>query len=185
MGVLKDYPGIVNALGAVLVIAHLVAAEGYGHWHVWQELLVNPQVGTELYLGAAVSASILAGFSGVVVVYGLTAPGSRFTTLRAEAGAALPRNWTSTSIAGFLASGLFVGAAVLSSIGQAFWSPWLFELGLFLLMHAAIRIIWLLRELMAVAVQTDSDRLGEVDEAKEYGPEHFGHRPDRKDTRRP
>lgn len=154
-GYLQDHPIIVSALAILLVGAHIlfVLTELIGN--TWEPLTISSDKGIAIYLGAASAASIVAGFAGVVVVFGLTASGDRFRQLRIQGSRSLARNWTSASVSGFTAAGISLGAAVLAGIGMEVVSPWLFEWSMLLLLHGTIRIIWLLRSLMKVVQAED------------------------------
>lgn len=151
---IQDHPALVSLLAFLLVAFHLVLAVLGRIPNTWAPLTASADVGISIYLGAASAAAIVAGFAGVVVVFGLTASGVRFRQLRLRGAASLSRNWTSASVSGFAAAGLSLAAAVLASLGAGQWSPWFFEWSMLLLLHGTVRIIWLLRALMAV-VQTE------------------------------
>ena len=90
---------------------------GQGPWAQEDSVTVT------LFLGTAAAAAILAGFAGVAVVFGLTADGDRVSVFRLEAGKSLRGTWTSTSLAGFAAAGLSLGAAITVVNGRMSLPP--------------------------------------------------------------
>lgn len=154
---IKNHPGVVTVSIIAAVLVHALTTLTGWIPNIWERLILGePSIALDIYLGAGAAAAIVAGFAGVVVVYGLTATGSRFRQLRIQAGDSLGRNWTSASVVGFAATGLCLAAAILHSLGLAWLAPWLLELSLLLLLHGTWRIIWLLRELMVVAEREDA-----------------------------
>lgn len=171
--VVKNYPVLITIALIILVSTHAVLTFTGTIPDTWHALLGQQ---TEdilaIYLGASSAAAIVAGFAGVVVIFGLTANGERFRILRATAGDRLGDNWTSTSVSGFSAAGLCLLASVFHAAGLSIVGPWLFELGLLLLIHGTIRIIWLLRELMKVVTRDDEDALRKAEE-RPLSPDSF------------
>lgn len=156
VAILQDHPWVATLLSFLIVVAHFLLV----HFEVWQDtwapLLASPDKGMAIYLGAASAAAIVAGFAGVVVVFGLTATGEKFRTLRLDAGKSLGSNWTSSSVSGFSAAGIALGSSIATATGFFFWSPWMLELSLLLLLHGTIRVIWLLRLLMKIVAAQDA-----------------------------
>lgn len=156
VAVAQDNPWIITLFTLLLVTTHFFLV----HFKVWTDswatLLASPDRGMAIYLGAASASAIVAGFAGVVVVFGLTATGEKFRNLRLDAGKSLGSNWTSSSVSGFSAAGIALAAAIAAATGQFFWSPWLLEWSLLLLLHGTIRIIWLLRILMSIVAAQDA-----------------------------
>lgn len=157
LGLLQDHPIVVTSLAFVAVIIHWALVTFERLDNTWEPLLESMDGGIAIYLGSASAAAIVAGFAGVVVVFGLTAGGSRFRQLRLHGAGSLTRNWTSASISGFAAAGLSLAAAVLSGIDLGWISPWLFEWSMLLLIHGTVRIMWLLRALMGVVYAEDAE----------------------------
>ncbi|MGO3763515.1 hypothetical protein [Glutamicibacter arilaitensis] len=156
VAVVQDRPWIITLITFLLVIVHFLLV----HFKIWADswatLLASPDRGMAIYLGAASASAIVAGFAGVVVVFGLTATGEKFRNLRLDAGQSLGSNWTSSSVSGFSAAGVALMAAIATATGQFFWAPWLLEWSLLLLLHGTIRIIWLLRILMGIVAAQDA-----------------------------
>lgn len=154
--VLKDHPFYVSLVIFAFVTAHTTITLLNIIPNIWTGVLAkNASVAVTLFLGTAAASAILAGFAGVVVVFGLTANGERFRIFRVESGQRLQSNWTSTSAAGFTAAGLSLASSILIVNGPAFLAPWVFEMSLFLMAHGALRTIWILRELVTVVRNED------------------------------
>lgn len=154
--ILKDHPLVISSLSLALVGVHATLTWLNVLPNIWGGVLAkDPSVGVTLFLGTAAAAAILAGFAGVVVVFGLTADGEKFRVFRVVSGARLRSNWTSTSLAGFAAAGLSLASAVCIVNGPTFIAPWIFELSLLLMAHGAARTVWILRELVTVVRTED------------------------------
>lgn len=155
LGAIKDHPWIITAFAFLIVATHWFLVYREVLPSPWDAYEVDSNQAVSIFLGSASASAIVAGFAGVVVVFGLTAQGRKFRELRVNAGRSLGRNWTSSSVSGFVAAGLSLFAALLASLGDFTWSPWLFEWSLLLLIHGTARIIWLLRVLMSAVAQQD------------------------------
>ena len=154
--ILKDRPLYISLVAFGFVMVHTALTLLNIIPNVWAGVLAkDASVAVTLFLGTAAASAILAGFAGVVVVFGLTADGDRFRIFRVESGQRLQSNWTSTSLAGFTAAGLSLASSVLVVNGPAFLAPWVFEMSLFLMAHGAVRTIWILRELVTVVRNQD------------------------------
>jgi hypothetical protein len=156
VGLIQDRPLVVTLSAFGLVLLHLALACLGIISNPWQALQDAADSGIAIYLGAASAAAIVAGFAGVVVVFGLTANSSRFRELRLKSGESLNKNWTSASVSGFAAAGLSLFAAILAGLQFQAASPWIFEWSILLLVHGTLRIIWLLRSLMKVVASDDA-----------------------------
>lgn len=119
----------------------------------------NPERVEGLYASALGAAAVVSGFSGVVVVFALTANGQRFQRLRVRGGKALKANWMSATNSGFIAVFAFTFATVASLIGIGQLAPYLFQAGSLLLAHSSLRLLWLLGELSEIVVAEDKDYL--------------------------
>lgn len=152
----QDHPWTVNAALLVLVVLHAIPSL-YG-WipNVWSGLSVaEPALASSVYLGFLGAASIVAGFAGVVVIFGLSGESAKFRQFRLVGGRALSQNWTSTIASGFLAAGLSLVAALLTIGSAGRLAPWFFELAILLLIHGSIRLIWLMRGLVGTVAADD------------------------------
>lgn len=172
VAITQDRPWLITLLTFLFVAIHLILV----HFKIWPDtwapLLSSADKGISIYLGAASSAAIVAGFAGVVVVFGLTASGEKFRYLRLEAGKSLGSNWTSSSVSGFSAAGISLAAALSTATGLFFWSPWLLEWSLLLLLHGTVRIIWLLRVLMRIVAAQDAADIRDANTVK-IDPDYF------------
>lgn len=109
----------------------------------------------DLYIAMLGPSAIVAGFAGVVVVFGLTTDSPRFQDFRADAGDALKRTWISSSTSGFVAGLAFVAATLVDLTGHPRSAPYLFEVGLALIIHGAIRLLWILQALIGIKATDD------------------------------
>lgn len=126
----------------------------------------QPERVEALYTGALGTAAIVSGFSGVVVVFALTAGGPRFQRLRVRGGKALKANWMSATNSGFVAVFAFTSATITSLIGFEQLAPYLFQAGFLLLTHSSLRLLWLLSELSEIVVAEDKDSLRQARQIK-------------------
>ncbi|PPH23316.1 hypothetical protein C5C99_01375 [Rathayibacter sp. AY1C4] len=153
---LRDEPFKVDGGLVLLGVLHWAATQ---LWlpNVWLGLAsADPQSDVQaLYIGVLAAAAVVAGFAGVVVIFGLSAQTPRFQTFRATAGATLGKAWMSTTLSGFEAVALCIAATVVSLAGAAWLGPWLFEISLLVLLHGTARLVWLLRQLIKIVVADD------------------------------
>lgn len=160
LGLMQDRPAVLSGLAAVLVLIHAILTRSALVPDMWTGLVKAERPDAlALYLGVAGSASLIAGFSGVVIVFGLTAGGSRFQLFRARSGQALRSNWISTMAASFAAAGLSLAAAVANFVGAQWLAPWIVELALLLLLHSALRLLWLMKRLMNLVKTNDAEEI--------------------------
>lgn len=152
---LKERPGRLNVRLLMLVVAHGVITNlGYLP-QVWAGLLVNVELARSIYTSVTSAGALLAGFAGVVVVFGLTSSSTRFRRFRKLAGASLKRNWSSVSASGFWAMGLGFFALLMSSGNLDLFAVWILELALLLLAHSSARLIWILNVLVQIVSRDD------------------------------
>lgn len=157
----QDYPIVVN-VGLLAVVV--------GYWATtvswWPSLSVArglDQVSTSenlmtLHLGAAALAAMVAGFSGVVVVFGLSGESERFRRLRDAGGRRLHANWISVVGTSFTGAFLALTCAGLALAGLDQVSVWTGIYAVLLSAHGATRLIWLLGALARVVRGEDGDR---------------------------
>lgn len=152
---LQERPGRLNLRLVLLVIAHAVfTAAGYVP-PVWAGLLVNVELARSIYTSVTSAGALLAGFAGVVVVFGLTSNSARFRRFRKLAGASLKRNWSSVSASGFWAMGLGFLALLMSSGNLDRIAVWVLELALLFLAHSSARLVWILNVLVQIVSKDD------------------------------
>lgn len=156
-GFLRGQPFWIDGTIVVLVAVHFAAT--WLDWipNVWVAFrdATNQAAAQAIYLGTLGPAAIVAGFAGVVVVFGLTAPSDRFKAFRANAGRSLRRTWVASTLSGFEAVALSLGAAMLSVAGLTLLAPFAFEASCLLLLHGALRLIWILAQMIGIVRADD------------------------------
>lgn len=156
-GFLRGQPFWIDVAIVVLVGLHLYAT--WREWlpNVWEALADAKDQGQvqAIYLSMLGPAAIVSGFAGVVVVFGITATSDRFKQFRAQAGRSLRRTWVSSSLSGFEAVAFAVAAALLSLSGLPFAAPFAFEASLLLLLHGALRLVWILAQMIGIVRADD------------------------------
>lgn len=156
-GWLQDDPRSVTLALTVLVALHGIVGHFWVHaispGHVLSRSATAGDVSV-LFLGGATVAAMVAGLAGVVVVFALSSPGKRVRTFRLEGGGSLLANWTSAVAVSFTAAGLSLLASYLRLARDRGWG-WTFELALLLLLHGALRLLWLLRKLALIVSADD------------------------------
>ena len=151
-GWLEDHPHVVNA--ALLMAT--VAAVRAGDPKLF-ELLAED--GLELSLGMLSVAGIMAGFVGVVVVFGLQASAPVFVRFRVASGRSLGRNWLVLIATGFLSTGAAMVAAVAYALEMLLLGFGALLLAVLLSVHAALRMLWLVRVLIEAVRLDDNEKL--------------------------
>lgn len=156
-GFLRGQPFWIDGVAIVLVGIHFFVT--WREWipNVW-EALAEPtaqSAAQAIYLGMLGPAAIVAGFAGVVIVFGITASSERFRAFRAGAGKSLRRTWISSSLSGFEAVGFAIVAALLSVSDLTFLAPFAFEASLLLLIHGTLRLIWILTQMIGIVRADD------------------------------
>lgn len=155
---LQDRPRRVTLTLIVLVALHAVLSHFYPVVDPWGSLRATTDEALQntvtIYLALSGASAIAAGFAGVVIVFGLGSTSQKFLTFRTKAGASLRSNWTSVIGSSFAAAGASLIAALLAVSGHLAAAAWAFELGVVLVVHPIVRMVWLLWILMGV-VQAD------------------------------
>lgn len=156
-GFLRGQPYWIDVGILAIVVLHFV-----GTWlgwlpNVWAALSdpANQEQAQAIYLGMLGPAAIVAGFAGVVVVFGITASSDRFKQFRAKAGRSLRRTWVASSLSGFGAVALAIAAALLSVSGLMLEAAFAFEASLLLLLHGAARLVWILSQMIGIVRADD------------------------------
>jgi hypothetical protein len=158
----RDWPGIVSLILCAAVVIHMVGAK-YANWPWMLKRYINDagastvdsSAAGAVYLGLSAVAAISAGFAGVIIVFGLTSGSDVFRKFRDASGERLSSNWTSVIASASLASGFSILAALAQLIDRPFVANMLFELGCLLLLHSAIRSVWVLRLLLRLVKVDD------------------------------
>ncbi|MCQ4608813.1 hypothetical protein KBX14_00015 [Corynebacterium sp. CCUG 61414] len=159
--ILRSYPRLIDATLLTLTMLHaLLALTGQipDIWHALSDS-ATPDRTESLYTGALGAAATVSGFSGVVVIFALTANGKRFQKLRVLGGKALKSNWISSTSSGFFAVLAFTLANLLSLLNCPSIAPYIFQAGFLLLAHSSIRLVWLLGELTEIVIAADRDAI--------------------------
>lgn len=170
--IVQDHPALVSSGATVLVIGHFVVTGAGWICNIWSGLIqVDVETAVSIYLGILGTAAIVAGFAGVVIVYGLSPDTPRFQAFRLKAGSALKRTWSSTALSGFEAALLSGVAAVVAASGAAWLAPWFFELAVLLLAHGAMRLVWIMRGLIDT---TQADDQAAQNKANQKSIDSFG-----------
>lgn len=163
--VLRDWPGITNLAATGAVGIHALAAKYAGApWllkHYITEdgnFALDPSPVSAVYLGLSAVAAISAGFAGVIIVFGLTSESIVFRNFRRRSGTRLSANWTSVIASAFIASALSLGAALVQLLDRPFVANVLFELGCLLLLHSAVRSVWVMRLLLQLVSVDDHNK---------------------------
>lgn len=154
---MQDRPFLVDAALVALVVLHWMASRQVPVLDVLHDLPdVEVGAAVSIHLGITSLAAILAGFSGVVVVFALGAPGPRFVDLRRAGGAALRLNWLWSAVSALLAAFLGLAGAVLVALHSE-PARWVLEVAALLCAHAAARQLWLLWHLAVIVSANDED----------------------------
>lgn len=163
LGFVQDHPLVVTSAMAILVAAHALLTGFAAMPNVWVALMDPARADpiASLCLGIAGSSSLVGGFAGVIIIFGLDSGSSRFRMFRARGGKALQANWISTMSSAFAAVGLCLIAALFSTAKELIAVPWLIEMALGLLVHATVRMIWLMRRLMHLVKLEDARAIDE------------------------
>ncbi|GAA1333781.1 hypothetical protein GCM10009592_28280 [Brachybacterium rhamnosum] len=154
-GALEDHPHLVNCALFLLVLGAVWVFNGEDGRTF--ELLRGD--GLDLSLGMLTVAGIMAGFVGVVVVFGLQASAPVFVRFRVAAGQSLGRNWLVLIATGFLSTAAAMAAAVAYAVGALPLGFGALLLSVLLSVHAALRMLWLVRVLIEAVRLDDTEKL--------------------------
>lgn len=155
VGAVQDQPWVVTSVLFAVTVAIYLGVAFFGLPNYWAELAkLEIAEALTLYIGVAGAASLVAGFAGVVVVFGLSGAGHSQRVFRASAGASLRANWLSVIGAGFGSAALGFVSALLAVVQLRELAPWAMQMSLMLLAHASIRMVWLMK-LLIDNVKTD------------------------------
>ncbi len=189
----SNHPLWVALVLLVGVAAHGVLTIWWRFLDPYKNLALDANTGTAvtLYLGAAAAAAIVAGFAGVVIVFTIGSEARRIRFFRFESGKPLQRAWLAVVAEPFAATLLGLVAAMVQVTSGKRVAPWLFELGLVLLVHGATLLLWLLRELVEIVYANDveadtkdreipADTLFPIKNADKVGQPGFAKQPKRR-----
>jgi hypothetical protein len=158
-GSAQDFPTVVSTSLGLAVLAYWFAT---WKWHriniPWLiDSVAEPDQVMALHLGIAALAAMVAGFSGVVVIFGL-GDSTRLRRLRQSGGRRLHANWISVVAVSFSAAFLSVACAGLALGGLPEPSLWVGLYAVLLAGHGAVRLVWLLGALAQVTRAEDDDK---------------------------
>lgn len=152
---LQERPQRLNAIIVCFVgTQFLLTAAGYLP-NVWDGLLLNIELSRDIYIAVTAAGAMMAGFAGVVVIFGLTSGSERFRRFRHRASGSLQRTWSTVSSAGFWSMGLGFSCLLLSAGNLDRTATWLLEVALLLLAHSSVRLIWILNVLVGIVAVDD------------------------------
>lgn len=155
VGWVIDHPGKTNGYLLLAVLAHLSATLFQPELNPWPYLFPEGSEPVTVSLAIVGTGALLAGFAGVVVVFGLQGNSERFRKLRRDGGKELQNNWSSMSSSGFWTMGLSIASSICYSAKWALPGGLLLELSLLILSHGSIRLIWMLKQLISVVSVED------------------------------
>ncbi|MGH4013630.1 MAG: hypothetical protein ACRDSL_06785 [Pseudonocardiaceae bacterium] len=145
----------------VAVVAHKLLTRPYPWLNPFKGLHADDvdttSVAVTLYLGTAGAAAIVAGLAGVILVFVIGSPSPRLRQFRDAAGEPLRKTWTTVVAEPFAATFLGILAAITQTTSGRTAAPWLFELAIVLLVHGTLRLLWLLREMVAIVRADDHE----------------------------
>lgn len=153
-----DKPAQVALMLTALVAAHAVLSTVFlPAVNPYKSFGADPNAGTAItiYLGLAAAAAIVAGFAGVIIIFTIGSEAHRVRIFRLKAGRVLHRTWMTVVVEPLLATFLGIIAAVAQLTSGKVAAPWLFELGVVLLAHGSLRLLWLLHELVEIVHADD------------------------------
>ncbi|MFL6109487.1 MAG: hypothetical protein ACJ72L_21185 [Marmoricola sp.] len=146
MNKMKDFPGLVTAGVWSLVIVHFVLVRVH-RVNGLPDSLVKADGAAALYIGAAAVVAVLAGFSGVIIVFGLTPGVAALQQMREAGGDRLRANWVSLVSTPIAAALLYLLAATLATAGKPHAAGWPFEVASAFTLVGALRTMWLFKRL--------------------------------------
>lgn len=160
IGALQDKPWVVTCTLFAVTVTLFLGVSFWGIPNYWSDLAKTPVAeALTLYIGVAGAASLVAGFAGVVVVFGLSGTGSSQRVFRASAGRSLRANWLSVIGTGFGAAALAFAAALMPVLQLRDFAPWVMQMALVFLTHASVRLIWLMKLLIDNVKSDDAQTL--------------------------
>lgn len=162
-----DRPAHVALILTALVAAHAVLSTVFlPVVNPYKSFGTDPNAGTAvtIYLGLAAAAAIVAGFAGVIIIFTIGSEAHRVRIFRLKAGQVLHRTWVTVVVEPLLATFLGIVAAVTQLTSGKVAAPWLFELGVVLLAHGSLRLLWLLHELIEIVHADDQTSDGSTQE---------------------
>lgn len=155
-----DNPGKMNLVLLGFVVLHAVSCIIWPAANIWNLIFPEGSEPEAVSLAVVGTGALLAGFAGVVVVFGLQGTSERFRRLRRSGGDELKENWSSMSSSGFWTMGVALASSLAFSATWDMAAGLLLELALLVLAHGSVRLMWMLRNL--VEVVSSDDHLADV-----------------------
>lgn len=157
IGWIQDRPEIVSIGLSLLVGAHVAASWRWTWLNPFNSMAGAEGTGTAvaIYAGTTAAGAVVAGFAGVVLIFTISAQVPRVRMFRDRGGESLRRTWLVVVAEPFVATFLGIIAAVAQTTSGRIVAPFLFELAVVLLAHGALRLIWLLSELVRIVAADD------------------------------
>ncbi len=157
----QDRPALIS-VGLVLAVAgHGLLTWPYPWLNPFKALQADDKdlinVAVTIYLGTAGAAAIVAGLAGIILVFVIGSSSPRLRSFRDAAGQPLRKTWTTIIAEPFAGTLLGIMAAITQTTSGRIAAPWLFELGIVLLVHGSLRLLWLLREMVAIVSADDHE----------------------------
>lgn len=157
----QDRPGLISVSLVMAVTGHALLARPYQWVNPYKALQTDDKdtigVAVTIYLGTAGAAAIVAGLAGVILVFVIGSPSARLCSFRDAAGTPLRKTWTTIIAEPFTATLLGILAAITQTTPGRSVAPWLFEVAIVLLVHGALRLLWLLQEMVAIVGADDHE----------------------------
>lgn len=157
----QDQPVLISISFVLAVIGHGLLAWPYQWLNPFKALQADTtdmiSIAVTIYLGTAGAAAIVAGVAGIILVFVIGSPSARLRSFRDAAGKPLRKTWTTIIAEPFTATLLGILAAITQTTSGRIVAPWLFELGIVLLAHGSLRLLWLLREMVAIIAADDHE----------------------------
>jgi hypothetical protein len=152
---LQERPQRLNAFIVLFVGVHVVSTALGFLPDVWAGLHLNVELSRTIYTAVTAAGAMMAGFAGIVVIFGLTSGSERFRRFRHRASGSLQRTWSTVSSAGFWSMGLGFSCLLLSAGNLDRAATWVLEVALLLLAHSSVRLIWILNVLVGIVAVED------------------------------
>jgi hypothetical protein len=156
-GLVLDHPHLCNGLLLGGVITHWLIAKRCPGLDVLRGLEDSDVAGpvSDLCISVTGVSAVAAGFAGVVIVFGLQSGSARFRRFRWAGGQRLIGNWMAVIGTPIAASFFSLAAALELDLGHSAVARWLFEASVTLLLHASLRMLWLLSALARIVAADD------------------------------
>lgn len=157
VGWIGDHPAWTNIILALSVAAHSAASFIWPIANFWALIFPGAEADpVGISLAVVGTGALLAGFAGVVVVFGLQNNSERFRRLRRKGAKELQANWSAMSSSGFWTMGIALLSSLAFSGGWFLLGAMSLELALLFLAHGSVRLMWMFRLLIGVVGADDA-----------------------------